>query len=322
MRLTTRLSTLLLLLLLVVLPMMARGTGQVAAQDDKLTFVFVTHDLGAGIFAPVRRGMEDACAMIQAECEFIGPQTYDPAQQVSMLEAAVSRKPDGIATTRPEPGTYDEVIRSAQEAGIKVVTFNTNDPEANAAVPAPFVGQNFTNYGVVWAQEIMRAMPNGGKLAVTHCCPGHFALEERIRSMRETLEKEGQGKYEYVETIITGADVNEVYGAIEAFYQANPDVNMITGVDYYSYVIAQFIKNNNLQGKLLCGGSDLAPAQVDGLREEYVAFGLGQNPYLQGFYPVMMMYHEIEYGIRPITIDTGTDIVTPENVEQYNPEFR
>ena len=67
---------------------------------------------------------------------------------------------------------------------------------------------------------------------------------------------------------------------------------------------------------------DLAPAQVDGLREGYVAFGLGQNPYLQGFYPVMMMYHEIEYGIRPITIDTGTDVVTPENVDEYNPEFR
>ena len=322
MRLRTRLSTLLLLLLLVILPMAARGTADVAAQDDKLTFVFVTHDLGAGIFAPVRRGMEDACRLIQAECEFIGPQTYDPAQQVSMLEAAVSRGPDGIATTRPEPGTYDEVIRRAQDEGIKVVTFNTNDPTANEVAPAPFVGQNFTNYGVVWAEEIMRVMPDGGKIAVTHCCPGHFALEERLRSMRETLEQRGEGKYEIDEVINTGTDETQIYGAIEAYYQANPDVNMITGVDYYTYVTAQFIKNNNLQGKLLTGGSDLAPAMIDGLREGYVAFGLGQNPYLQGFYPVMMMHHEIAYGIRPITIDTGTDVVTPENVEEYNPEFR
>nr|MBA3416216.1 hypothetical protein [Chloroflexia bacterium] len=122
--------------------------------------------------------------------------------------------------------------------------------------------------------------------------------------------------------IITGADEPEVYGAIEAFYSANPDVAMITGSDYYSNIIAQFIANNGLEGQLLAGGSDLAPAQVDGLRGDYVAFGLGQNPYLQGFYPVMMMYQEIEYGIRPIDIDTGTDVVTPENVEEYNPEFR
>ena len=74
----------------------------------------------------------------------------------------------------------------------------------------------------------------------------------------------GEGKYEILETIITGADESEVFGAIEAFYAANPDVNMITGVDYYSNIIAQFIKNNNLQGQLLAGGSDLARPRSTG----------------------------------------------------------
>ena len=312
MKLKTKVSTLLVLALLFLGPtLVGHGLMTASAQDDQLRFVFVTHDLGAGIFAPVRRGMEDACALID-----------DPAQQVAILEAAIASEPDGIATTRPEPGVYDDVIQRAQDAGIKVVTFNTNDPTANEVAPAPFVGQDFTNYGVVWAHEVMRVMPEGGKLAITNCCPGHFALEERIRSFTETLDAEGEGKYEIVETIITGADEPEIFGAIEAFYQANPDVRMITGVDYYSNIIAQFIKNNDLQGTLLAGGSDLAPAQIDGLREGYVAFGLGQNPYLQGFYPVMIMHQEIEYGIRPISIDTGTDVVTPENVDEYNPEFR
>jgi ABC-type sugar transport system substrate-binding protein len=292
------------------------------AQDDELRFVFVTHDLGAGIFAPVRTGMEDACEMVGATCEFIGPQTYDPAEQVALLEAAIVTNPDGIATTRPEPGTYDGVIQAAVDAGIQVVTFNTNDPTANEAVPAPFVGQNFTNYGVVWAREVMRALPDGGQIVVTNCCPGHFALEERLRSFKETLAAEGGDAYEVMDDLIIGTAESEAYGAIEAFYQANPDVDMITGVDYYTYVTAQFIANNDLQGELLTGGSDLAPAMVDGLREGYVAFALGQNPYLQGFYPVMMMHQAIEYGIRPITIDTGTDVVTPENVDEYNPEFR
>ena len=30
---------------------------------------------------------------------------------------------------------------------------------------------------------------------------------------------------------------------------AHPDINAIWGVDYYSHVIAQFIKKNNLQDK-------------------------------------------------------------------------
>ena len=80
--------------------------------------------------------MEDACALIEATCEFLGPQTYDPAQRVAILEAAIATSPDGIATTRPEPGVYDDVQR-AQEAGIKVVTFNTNDPTADEVALAP-----------------------------------------------------------------------------------------------------------------------------------------------------------------------------------------
>lgn len=310
------------LIVLVVLLVTALS-GVVTSQDDPIRIVFVTHDLGAGIFGPVRTGMEDACRQLGAQCEFLGPQTYSPEQQVALLEAAIATNPDGIATTRPIPGVYDDVVQQALDAGILVVAFNTNDPVADATIPVPFVGQNFTNYGVEWARAAMAALPDGGKIAITNCCLGHYALEERIRSFRETMAAEGGDRYVVLPDVINiTTDETVAYGNIEAFYQANPDVNMITGADYYTYVTAQFIKNNGLQGKLLTGGSDLAPAMVDGLREGYVSFGLGQNPYLQGYYPVVMIYHAIKLGIRPITIDTGTDVVTPENIDQYNPLFR
>lgn len=159
-------------------------------------------------------------------------------------------------------------------------------------------------------------------LTLNHCCFGYYALEERIRSMQETLETEGEGKWVVKEVINITTNENDAFAAVEAYYQANPETQGIYGADYYTYVTAQFIKQNGLEGTLHTGGSDLAPAMVDGLTEGYVDFGLGQNPYLQGFYPVMMMYHELEYGIRPITIDTGMDVVTPENIDQYNPDYR
>src|ERR1700746_2496478 len=154
------------------------ATSAAHADDKPLRITFVTHDLGAGIFAPVRLGMEDACAKIQAQCEFLGPATYDPAQQVALIEAVIAKKPDAIVTTRPDPSAYNDAIQKALDAGIMVVTFNTNDPTADKKIPLPFVGQNFTNYGKEWAHEVMKAMPKGGTMAVTDCCFGHFALEE------------------------------------------------------------------------------------------------------------------------------------------------
>ncbi len=310
---------------LVVVVAIALGgltTTTATAQDKQLKITFVTHDLGAGVFAPVRLGMDDACKMVGAQCEFLGPQNFSVEEQIKILEAAVAKKPDAIVTTRVDPAAYDAVLKKAQDAGIMLVTFNTNDPKADAKLAIPLVGQDFTNYGVVWAREAMKALPAGGNMAVTDCCFGHYALEERLRSFKETIDKEGKGKWKVTDVINTGSDETKVYSAIEAYYQAHQDVKAIWGVDYYSHVIAQFVKKNKLQGKLLTGGSDMGPGNVEGIKDGYVSFGLGQNPYLQGFYPVMMVRNFKQYGIRPVSIDTGTDVVTPKNFGEYNPKYR
>lgn len=307
---------LLVLVILTVLPLVVAS-----AQEDRPRYVFVTHDLGAGVFAPVRKGMEDACAQVGADCEFLGPTTYNPSEHVSILESVIATQPDGIGTTRPEPGTYDRVLQQAVDAGIPVVTFNTNDPTANESLPLPFVGQNFTNYGQVWARETIKAMPDGGRIAITLCCPGHYALEERIRSFRETLEAEAPGKFEVVQVINTTADVPTVASSIEAFYQANPDIDAIVGSDFFTGVIAEWANANNLQNEFVIGG-EIAPGTVDGLRDGYVAYGLGQGPYLQGYYPVLMLHLANTLNIQTPSIDSGTDVVTPDNLDEYDPTYR
>lgn len=307
--------------LFLVLVMSVLVAMPITAQDDALEIIFVTHDLGAGVFAPVRTGMDDACAQIGATCEFLGPQTYDPIEHVALLEAAIARQPDGIATTRPEPGTYDDVLAQAVDAGIEVVIFNTNDPSADEVLPLPFVGQNFTNYGIVWAQETMKVMPEGGRIAITNCCFGHYALEERIRSFQATLDAEMPGAFEVVEVLNTTADPATIFNTIESFYQANQDIDAIVGSDFFTYVIAEFAQANGLENQFIVAG-EMSPLIADGLEEGFVSYGLGQGPYLQGYYPVHMIRMAVELGIQPTSVDSGTDVVTPANLELWNPDFR
>ena len=40
-------------------------------------------------------------------------------------------------------------------------------PVADKKVSVPVVGQNFTNYGKEWAHAAMKAMPEGGSMAIT-----------------------------------------------------------------------------------------------------------------------------------------------------------
>ena len=112
MKLTTKLSMFLVLALMLVAPMTMGGASRAAAQDDQqLRFVFVTHDLGAGIFAPVRRGMEDACALIEATCEFLGPPKLRPqSKQVQELAARAPVKEKLVFASRLDDGEVCESV--------------------------------------------------------------------------------------------------------------------------------------------------------------------------------------------------------------------
>ena len=41
-----------------------------------------------------------------------------------------------------------------------------------------------------------------------------------------------------------------------------------------------------------------------------------QQPYIQGFYPVMQLTLYLRYGIMPSNMDAGATIITPKNVDQ------
>jgi simple sugar transport system substrate-binding protein len=62
-------------------------------------------------------------------------------------------------------------------------------------------------------------------------------------------------------------------------------------------------------------GFDTSPAIVDAFRKGYVQLSSDQQPYLQGFLPVVSLALTILYGFSPIGYDSGAGFVTPENIE-------
>lgn len=40
-----------------------------------------------------------------------------------------------------------------------------------------------------------------------------------------------------------------------------------------------------------------------------------QQPFLQGYMPILSLCQQVVYGLAPINVDTGAGFVTPENYE-------
>ena len=70
-------------------------------------------------------------------------------------------------------------------------------------------------------------------------------------------------------------------------------------------------------GTVHFGTFALSPGVLEAIRDGKMDFTIDQQPYLQGYLPVVFLTQNAKYGVTPIgTIETGPLFITKENAEQ------
>ena len=60
---------------------------------------------------------------------------------------------------------------------------------------------------------------------------------------------------------------------------------------------------------------DASPQIVEAFKGGWVQLTSDQQPFLQGYLPILSLCQQIVYGLSPMDVDTGAGFVTPENYE-------
>jgi simple sugar transport system substrate-binding protein len=83
--------------------------------------------------------------------------------------------------------------------------------------------------------------------------------------------------------------------------------------------IGQIVQKYSLNGKVATGGFDLTPVTLNGIKGGSLGFTIDQQPYLQGFLPVLALYlFNLSGGlVAPPETNTGLTFVTKANVGPY-----
>ena len=63
-------------------------------------------------------------------------------------------------------------------------------------------------------------------------------------------------------------------------------------------------------------GFDLSPEILRLVKEGMIDFTIDQQPYVQGFYPVVQLALYCRYGIAPSNMDSGAGIISRENADE------
>jgi simple sugar transport system substrate-binding protein len=280
--------------------------------QHRLKLVFITCCVDQAFFAPVKKGMNDAAKMMDVDCDFIGTKDVDVPKQVEMVRQAIANGYDGIALNLIDKEAFDDVVADAIAKGVPVVGFNVDDDSTPNARLAS-VNQRPYAAGRVLATHALSEIPDEAHILITKHDNGVSALDDRVRGIQEVLKT----KKITWSSVITGNDAKAGAEKVSKFLRDNPDVRIVIGSGQSdTEADGRAIEADFPKGGYWVAGFDLSPKTLDLIQQGYIHFTIDQQPYVQGFYPVIALTLNLRYGIAPSDIDAGAGIVDRRNVKQ------
>ena len=277
-----------------------------------LRFACVTCAVDAKFFEPVKKGMDDAAEMMGVECDFIGTEGVGVEAQAQMVRQAVEDGYDGIAVNIIDPEAFDPVIKEAMDEGVPVVAFNVDD-HATPNARLSSVNQRLYEAGESLAEHVSPHVPDGAHVLMTMHDEGVSALEDRLAGEQAVLK----GKNVRWTVIVTGNDSANGADVVTEALKANPDIRIVLGTGQADTEAAGRAIEKSFSGQgYWSAGFDLSPETLRLIRDQHIRCTVDQQPYIQGFYPVIQLTLYLRYGIAPSDIDAGAAIVDAANVEK------
>ena len=284
-------------------------------------FTFVNHVTTNPFFVPTQYGLADAAALVGLpKPAWVGSQTSSVPEMVSATNAAISAKASGIALAVISSTAFTAPVKNAMDAGIPVVSYNADgnvgDPGTNRLA---YIGQDLFVSGQALGQRIAASMPSGGDAVGFIATPGTANIQPRIDGAKQAIG--ASGKNIKFTSVASGAALSQENTTINAYVLAHKStLKGIFAVDAGStQTVGQIIAKYGLTGKVASGGFDLTPVTLSGIKAGNLDFTIDQQPYLQGFLPVLSLYlFNLSGGlVNPPETNTGLTFVTKANVGPY-----
>jgi simple sugar transport system substrate-binding protein len=285
-------------------------------------FWFVNHVTTNSFFVPTQYGFQDAAALLHLPTpKWTGSTNSIASQMTAQINAAVSAGAAGIATTLINSTSFAAPVGSAMSAGIPVISYNADGLVSKTGVPnigcnrLCYVGQALFTSGQQLGVRIQSLVPTPGEVVIFIETPGQGNIQPRYDGAASVLTPAGYTVSE-IETTTVPATIlaNE-----KAYLLAHKNVKGAFAVDSTSTsFLAQALAETGLT--LPNGGFDTVPQTLTNISGGKTDFTIYQDPYLQGFLPVLYLYlYNISGGtLPPSDTDTGLSFITKSNLAEYN----
>jgi len=268
----------------------------------------------------------------QAELD-LGPKVtyyfsnWDPAMMITQLQQAIATKVDGIAFMgHPGDAPADPLIDKAYAEGIVVTTANTALPDAQKKYgPDGFGYVGAPNYDAGFAlgtEAAKRAKIEKGDDVFVWGLKGQGGDRgQRTVGVIDALTKAGANViYQEIDSA-TNADPNAGTATFVGLMKAHPKIKLVvTDHGALTSNAGVYAKAASLKpGQVYFAGFDMSPNTAQAIESGYQNLVIDQQPYLQGYLPILNICLTKKFGFSGLDINTAGAFVDAQNVKQVAP---
>ncbi len=267
-------------------------------------------------FDPVTEGAE-AYAEELGNIDLIiqAPEAGSVQQQIEIMENLISMKVDGIAIGSTDPEALAPYIDQAVDAGIQVVTFDTDTPNCKRA---GYMGTMNYEAGVEMAHVIAKHLGGKGGVIILQDVPTQGNLVERLQGIQDIMAAE-YPDIKILDVQSGYADPAKSVEVLEAMIEANPDFDCFTGIGGAGGPagIAVWKQRGWTSEDKKIITFDNTDENIDGLRAGIITALVSQRQHMWGKIIIDSLNTLLDGGTIPEQNDTGVIEVTIENIDTY-----
>jgi rhamnose transport system substrate-binding protein len=220
--------------------------------DQAVKVAFVPKLVGIPYFEAMKTGGELAAKELGVQFIYQGDTTADPAKQAEIINSLIQQKVTVLAVAPNDPAAIAPLLKRAADAGIKVMTSDTDAPDSVRQV---FVNQAEDQaIGEATAEALASQMGGQGKWAIVSCGQTAQNLNNWIGIEKKHISSKYPGM-ELVDTVYAGEDQAKSVQLAKDLMAAHPDLKGLIGQCSVSAPgVAQAVTEVNKVGKVFTTG--------------------------------------------------------------------
>ena len=296
-------------------------------RSTKDTYYLVAPNIKLPYWKSVQEGFEQAAHEYGVTGTVVGPENYDAAAEAGAFSDAVSRHPAGVLVSAAAASALHADIASAIGQGIPVITVDSDAPNSERLY---FIGTNNLEVGLLGGRRVVERLHGKGNV-IFYSIPGQPNLDERMRGYEQVFS--GSSGIRVTGVVATGGESGNAFDQTEQYVHRTGAEKIDAFICLESEAgkaVAEVLKRNNMTDREVIA-MDVDPDTLHLIASGVIDATISQRPFTMGYVglkalddahraPHTGFAHDYSVTARspfPAFIDTGTALITKDNVTLY-----